>query len=189
MVDPVTAGMLMSAAGTGVEAATQEKPDKHKLHTRWQDPYQGMLFQQMMKRGMSGAGDFGFGQAAKQGNSQLSQFMSDRGISPGSGYGLAGQGNMLAQAMGADVANRRQYGLNLLAAQPRKETSDYGWANYGSEGYSDAARGLRQDVRSPDTGALYDWARTDGSTLAGDQKKAFAGLRNRAFGNGNSGGG
>ena len=112
----------------------QDQYNPGKIHSRWADPYQGQLFQQQMQRAMSGAGDFGFGQAAKQGNSQLSQMMADRGISPMSGVGMAAQGNMLSQAMGQDIGNRRAWTGQLLNTQPMKQTSNEGWEQYGSYG-------------------------------------------------------
>jgi len=124
-------GMGIGAVGNVLAGAFGggQQYNPGKLHSRWADPYQGQLFQQQMKRAMSGAGDFGFGQAAKQGTSQLQQMMADRGISQGSGVGMAATGNMLANAMGQDIGNRRAWTGQLLNTQPFQQTSDQGWEN------------------------------------------------------------
>ena len=133
-MEPLSAGIMAGGNMLAGMFGGQDEFRPGKLHSRWADPFQGALFQQQMKGAMSGAGDFGFGQAAKQGNSQLSHMMADRGISPQSGVGMAAQGNMLSQAMGQDVGNRRQYTMGLLNTQPIKQTSAEGWERYGSYG-------------------------------------------------------
>ena len=132
------------AFGTGLAGmfGGGDQYDPGKLHTRWMDPYQGALFQQQMQQGMSGAGDFGFGQAAKSGTSQLQQMMADRGIAQDSGVGLAAQGGMMANAMSADIGNRRNYMMGLMNARPNMETSDQGWESYGKYGRTDAMAGI-----------------------------------------------
>jgi len=111
-----------------------------EVHSRWTDPYQGQLFQKMMKRGMSGAGDFGYGGLVKQGTGQLQQMMADRGIAPGSGAAISATGNMINQAMASEQQNRNNYMLNLMTATPQKERSEAGFKNNPWYGREDAGR-------------------------------------------------
>ena len=132
-----------SAIGAGFSGSDSQDPGK--LHSRWADPYQGLLFQRQMQQGMSGAGDFGFGSAAKSGTSQLQQMMADRGIAPNSGVATSATGSMLAGAMGTDISNRRNYIMGLMNATPNKETSGHGWDefsdHYGRYNASNAREG------------------------------------------------
>ena len=129
---PIGAGI--GALGGALTAGFYGQPEQPWTHSRWADPYQGRLFQTQMKNALSGAGDFGFGQSAKQGTSQLAQMMADRGSSPQSGVGLAAQGSMMGNAMAADVGNRRNYLQQMMTMQAPKE--------YSSRGFKDSGRFL-----------------------------------------------
>ena len=65
-----------------------------------------------------GQGEFGFGQVAKQVNATLQAMMGQRNISPQSGVAGSLYANLLSQAMGRYVQNRRLYGLQLAQARP-----------------------------------------------------------------------
>ncbi len=146
MVAPVVGAAGITALGNLIGGAYGggEQYDPGKIHSRWADPYQGMLFQDQMKQAMSGGGDFGFGQAAKAGTSQLQQMMADRGISPQSGVGLSATGDMLANAMSQDIGNRRNYTMGLLNTTPMKQQSDQGWEQFNNGyGYGNAADALK----------------------------------------------
>ncbi len=156
-------GMAAGAIGGGLQGmfGGAEGYDPGKLHSRWSDPYQGRLFQDQMQRAMSGGGDFGFGQAAKAGTSQMQQMMADRGISSDSGVATAGMGNMMANAMGADIGNRRNWIGQMLNTRPIKDTSDQGWENWSSYGYGGGVETENQRIarmQAAERQAGYDQA-------------------------------
>jgi hypothetical protein len=123
----LAAGALGVGQGlTNMFGADQRDPIG-KLHVAYADPFQGLLTQGLIKDFMAGRGDFGFGQATKQGMSQLQQLMADRGVRPDSGVFNAGLSNMLAQASMQDAMNRRQYGMGLASMAPQMMTSGHGW--------------------------------------------------------------
>ena len=72
------------------------------------------LYNTMLKQYMGGAGDFGMGQNVKTGNSQLSQLMASRGISPQSGMGAGLFANMVGTAGAQASQNRQNFGMDLL---------------------------------------------------------------------------
>lgn len=100
-------------------------PDMHKGATTLQfnqmsalNPMQVQLQNQMLRSFMAGNGDFGFGQAAKQGQDTLASIMASRGISPTSPAYSGALAQVMAQAAAADTQNRRNYGMGLLQATP-----------------------------------------------------------------------
>ena len=108
-------GPAIGALGNVLGAFGQPGPQE-QLPTNLvlSDPGQYKMLNAMRKAYMTGSGDFGFGSNVKQGSSQLSQFMADRGISQGSGYYGGAMGNMIAQAMSGDAQARRGYGMDLV---------------------------------------------------------------------------
>ena len=82
------------------------------------NPFQQRMQQQMQQRAMSGAGDFGYGSFVKQGKSQLQNFLAQQGIAQGSGVGVAGMGNMLAQASGIAAQNRHRQMMDIASLSP-----------------------------------------------------------------------
>jgi hypothetical protein len=127
-MDPMT----MYAIGQGVNAIGQglfgggDAPAKANLHLV--NPAQQALYNRMAGGLLNGSGDFGFGQAAKSGTSQLQDMMAQRGISPDSGIAMQAQGNMMANAMGQDAANRRDTWFRLMG-QPL-QTAQTAGANF-----------------------------------------------------------
>lgn len=100
-------------------------PDMHKGATTLQfnqmsalNPMQVQLQNQMLRSFMAGNGEFGFGQAAKQGQDTLRSVMASRGISPQSPAYQGALAQVMANAASQDTAARRQYGMNLLTASP-----------------------------------------------------------------------
>jgi len=97
------------------------------------NPYGTIMAQQQLRNTMAGAGDFGFGNIAKQGNATLGQMFAGRGINPNSGVAMGAQGDMLGGAMAQDAAARRNYAMNLMTYSPGTVTADStagaGWAS------------------------------------------------------------
>ena len=116
-MDPLT----MYGIGAGVNAigqglmGSQEQGAKGNLHLV--NPMQQQLYQYMGNQLMNGAGDYGFGNAIKQGKSQLQDFMAQRGISPDSGVYGQQMGNMVANAS-ALAGQNRMNNLFQLMSQP-----------------------------------------------------------------------
>lgn len=83
------------------------------------NPYQQALQHQMQKRALQGnVGDSGFGSFVKQGKSQLQNFLAQQGISQDSGVGIAGMGNMIANASAQDAQNRHTRMMDLAMLSP-----------------------------------------------------------------------
>jgi hypothetical protein len=122
-MDPVTGYALasgVSALGQGLFGGGQ-KPATGNLHLV--NPAQQGLYNMMAKQLMTGSGDFGFGTAFKQGKSQLQDLMAQRGIAPDSGVALQAMGNMGAQAVNQDAANRRNTWFQLMNQPLQTATS------------------------------------------------------------------
>ena len=82
------------------------------------NPYQQALAQQLQYGAAKGQlGDTGYGTAVKQGKSNLQNFLARQGIAQGSGVGIAGMGNMLAQASNTDAQNRHQRLMDISRIQ------------------------------------------------------------------------
>jgi len=78
------------------------------------DPYgQRGLLSMLVNRYQQGGQDFGFAPAARAGTATLRDLMASRGVSSRGGGADAATERMLAQAMSADAANRRAYGIGL----------------------------------------------------------------------------
>lgn len=129
-IDPLTAGAMgMYGLGNvlGAFGGSDAPPGTGFIHNI--NPQQQALMQMMqraMMPGGGGLGDLGYGQAVKQGTSQLSQMMADRGIAPGSGVADAAMGNMLGQAAAQEGANR----LNVMMGLAGMGNP---WAMHGQE--------------------------------------------------------
>lgn len=81
-------------------------------------PTQFKMYDQLVQNFLSGGGDYGYGSTMKSGNSQLQQFMADRGISADSGVYQSAMADLIAQSAATDASNRYNYGLNLLNSPP-----------------------------------------------------------------------
>ena len=79
------------------------------------NPGQQALYNLLAQRAVSGAGDFGFGSAAKQAKGQVQQFLADRGVDMNSGFAAGAMGDAFANAAAQDQQNRNQFNLGLLA--------------------------------------------------------------------------
>lgn len=107
----------------GVELATgvggaifggQDTPEQLPQNLHMVNPGQKALWDMFAARAMNGSGEFGFGQAAKQGKGQVQQFLADRGVDMGSGFAAGAMGDTFANAGAYDSANRNQFNLSLL---------------------------------------------------------------------------
>jgi hypothetical protein len=78
------------------------------------NPGQQALWNMLQQRAMGGAGEFGYGQAAKQAKGQVQQMLADRGVDMGSGFAAGAMGNAFSNAAAQDQAARNQFNLNLL---------------------------------------------------------------------------
>ena len=116
-IDPITGAFIASAVANtgGAIFGGQDQPDPTAAgDVHLANAGQLELYNMMLKQIMSGSGDFGAGQGIKQGKSQLSQFMSDRGINPGGGAGLGAMSNMIGTASAGANQNRLGYAMNLM---------------------------------------------------------------------------
>jgi hypothetical protein len=108
----IGAGIAADVAGSiwgGEDEQQQMPPNLHLVN-----PGQQALWNMFAQRAKSGAGEFGFGQAAKQGKSQVQNFLADRGVDMGSGFAAGAMGDAFANAAAQDSANRNQFNLSLL---------------------------------------------------------------------------
>jgi hypothetical protein len=103
--------MAANLIGSLVGGGQQEQP-RSNLHLV--NPGQQALWNQMASRAAGGAGEFGFGQAAKQAKGQVQQMLADRGVDMGSGFAAGAMGNAFSNAAAQDQAARNQFNLNLL---------------------------------------------------------------------------
>jgi len=127
-IEPLSAGILAGGGMlSGMFGGGEQDRGPGKPHAMYMDPYQGLLFQKNIKDYMAGRGDFGFGALAKQGKSQLSQFMADRGIAPDSGFATAGMADAMMRAASGDMQNRRNYGIQLAGMQPNLMFGEQGF--------------------------------------------------------------
>ena len=139
-MDPVTALALASGTAGAIWGGDGQPDPKHAGDVHLANAGQLELYNAMLKRYMAGAGDFGMGQNVKTGNSQLQQFMGDRGISPQSGYSGALFANMLGTS-GANASQTRDaFGMNLLRSPLQTvQTSGSNWLPTSpSFGYSES---------------------------------------------------
>ena len=112
MPDPLAiASTVANVAGAGMFSGGPEQKQGN-LHLA--NPAQLALYNALAQRSLSGAGDFGYGQAAKQGKGQVQQFLADHGIDQNSGIGMGMQANAFGQASALDAQNRRSFDLSLL---------------------------------------------------------------------------
>ena len=126
-MDPATGYLIGSGVGAlGQGLMGEDKQQLGNLHLV--NPAQQALYNTMAKRLLGGGGDFGFGSAYKQGKGQVQQMMAQRGISPQSGVSLATMGDMTADAVGQDAANRRNTWFQLMGTP--LQTAQTAGANY-----------------------------------------------------------
>lgn len=78
------------------------------------NPIQQTLWNMLAGRAMSGGGEFGYGQSAKQAKGQVQQFLADRGVDMGSGFAASAMGDAYSNAAAQDQANRNAFNLQLL---------------------------------------------------------------------------
>lgn len=129
-MDPLTAGIFVG----GQALAGAMTPDAPSNYTGLQSQAQYNLMEQMARMAAAGGGDFGFGQAARQGNATLQSALAQRGINPNSGVGISALAQMLANATAQDAQGRRNFGLQ--AASLRVPTINYQKLGKGWDGTS-----------------------------------------------------
>jgi hypothetical protein len=126
-MDPVTGQLIGSGIGAlGAAFGGQDSQQLGNLHLV--NPAQQALYNAMTKQMLSGSGDYGFGQAFKQGKSQLQDYMASRGVSPQSGVGLQAMGGLAANAAAQDAAGRRQSLFQLMGTP--LQTAQVAGANF-----------------------------------------------------------
>ena len=109
-MDPVTgsfvAGTVANTIGNVVGGGDQY--DKTPTLTGYANVSQGRLQNALLRAYTRGDGEFGFGQAMRQGTSQLDQYLRDSGM-PGAKGGIADslRAAMIGNAASGDAANRR----------------------------------------------------------------------------------
>ena len=157
-IDPGTA--YLGAAGVnafGAGITPDPKQPQGNLHLV--NPAQQALYNTMAKRLLGGGGDFGFGSAYKQGKGQVQQMMAQRGISPQSGVSLATMGDMTADAVGQDAANRRNTWFQLMGTP--LQTAQTAGANYipgsPSSGSTTESQAYNRNNYSQRYGGQYSW--------------------------------
>ena len=118
MADPLTIGMLgLGALQGGANAIWGQQADQTQGSYNV-NPYQQALAHQTQLAALKGnLGDTGYGTAVKQGKSQLQNFLARQGIAQGSGVGIAGMGNMLANASSQDAQNRHNRLMDISRIQ------------------------------------------------------------------------
>jgi hypothetical protein len=121
-------GMLFSGGLGALGQGLMGQQDQALGNLHLVNPAQQALYNTMTDRLLSGSGDFGTGQAIKQGKSQLQDFMAQRGISPDSGIYGQQMGNMVANAASQGAANRRNTMLQLMGTP--LQTAQTAGANY-----------------------------------------------------------
>ena len=96
------------------------------------------LYNMMLRQVMSGSGDFGAGRGIKQGKSQLSQLMADRGINPGGGAGIGAMADMIGTASAEANQNRLGHAMTLMHTPLQTvHTAGSNWMSSSpSQGYS-----------------------------------------------------
>ena len=100
------------------------------------NPIQQTLWNMLAGRAMSGGGEFGYGQSAKQAKGQVQQFLADRGVDMGSGFAASAMGDAFSNAAAQDQANRNAFNLQLLGTP--LQTAQITGKNYvpGSPSYT-----------------------------------------------------
>jgi hypothetical protein len=110
-------GQLSGPIGAGVTAlAGREQPDPY--YTRPGSGAQMNLFQMLIKRAMTGQGEYGFGPAARTGAATLKQQMGNTGNAPGSPVYNSALAQMLAGYGAQDEGARRNFALQAATMQP-----------------------------------------------------------------------
>lgn len=114
-MDPLTTTLIASTAANtlgglfGGGGGDQPQGNLHLVN-----PGQQALWNLFAQRAASGAGDFGFGSAAKQAKGQVQNFLADRGVDMNSGFAAGAMGDAYAGAAAQDQQNRNQFNLSLL---------------------------------------------------------------------------
>ena len=108
----IAANALGSLFGGGDQKQVVQNTDLHLVN-----PLQKTLWEMLAGRAMSGGGEFGYGQAAKQAKGQVQQFLADRGVDMGSGFAASAMGDAYSNAAAQDQANRNAFNLQLLGTQ------------------------------------------------------------------------
>ena len=113
-------GKLMDMIGSGMQ-------NNNPVMSKWDivNPQQQKMWNAMSQQLMSGAGDYGFGSAFKQGKSQLQDYMANRGVSQDSGVGLKAMGNVATGASQVDAQNRTQRWMQLMGTPLQTAQSTY----------------------------------------------------------------
>ncbi len=126
----IASNVLGSLFGGGDQKQVVQNTDLHLVN-----PIQQTLWNMLAGRAMSGGGEFGYGQAAKQAKGQVQQFLADRGVDMGSGFAASAMGDAYSNAAAQDQANRNQFNLALLGTP--LQTAQITGANYvpGSPSY------------------------------------------------------
>lgn len=122
---------LSGLFGGGDQKQVVQNTDLHLVN-----PIQQTLWNMLANRSLSGGGEFGYGQAAKQAKGQVQQFLADRGVDMGSGFAASAMGDAYSNAAAQDQANRNSFNLQLLGTP--LQTAQATGANYipGSPSYT-----------------------------------------------------
>ena len=153
-MEPLIGASLINAAAQGTmglltpEQEQQQQANGNFWFTNL--PGRDLAFD-AMRRYRAGQGDYGFGGAYKQAMATGEADLSRRGIDPRSGVAARAQGGWLGQALAADAANRRQYGLNLMNFRPATQVASGYPANWPTEERDWQTRGIDTDPAAPVT--------------------------------------
>ena len=133
-MDPMTSYGLISGGSNLLGGLFSKEPDAQKAGQAYQtNPYGTAMAMRQLRNTMAGAGDFGFGNIAKQGMGTLGQMFAGRGIDPRSGVAMNATGNMFGNAMAQDAQARRNYAMSLMTYSPGTVTAANragpGWAS------------------------------------------------------------
>ena len=157
-MDPATGYMIGAGANT-LGQGLMGQPDQPLGNLHLVNPAQQALYNTMAQRLLGGGGDFGFGSAYKQGKGQVQQMMAQRGISPQSGVAMSAMGNMTADAVGQDAANRRNTWFQLMGTP--LQTAQTAGANYipgsPSSGSTSESQAYNRNNYSQRYGGQYSW--------------------------------
>ena len=146
---PVLGGQDLTASQQSTSTTTHQAPEAAI-------PEQMELLRQLIGRQQAGSGEFGFGGAAKQGQSTLLQALGSRGISPQSPAAQGALAQLLAQSAAADSGQRRQMGLSLLNAAPRMFSRGSTTESSGSSVQSNPDGGLLGSAGELGLGKLFN---------------------------------
>lgn len=124
-------------------------------------PEQKALLVRMLRQLGLGAGEFGFGNAARQGTATLRDMMARNGMGADSGAFQAANSNMLANAASQDNARRWQTMLAAAQASPAMFSGNPGesWARDFSSMSVPSLRGRNQAAGSRLSRIFPAWGR------------------------------